>query len=98
MSEIEEEGLSNNGGKAMEWGREEEWEIDKWNQRPKIGGQWKKYFSRKKFLKMMKVKEKDDGVHVHEGRVQQWQYHHFEEDKKLGVTVLFFCSIKSLIL
>ena len=42
----------------MYWGPEEQWDVDKWNQRPKLGGNEKNVFQEKNGRKRSKWKWK----------------------------------------
>ena len=47
MAEIGEEGLQSNCWKVIDRGPEEQWEVHKWNQRPKLGDNEKKNLDEK---------------------------------------------------
>ena len=56
----------------MYWGPEEQWDVDKWNQRPKLGGNEKNVFHEKKWSKKKQMKMKANGVQVYGGRLDLW--------------------------
>ena len=61
MAKMKKKEDDNNGGIQVDRGLVQQWEVDKWNQRPKIGGQWKKYIF-EDFNGEMKKKENNGGI------------------------------------